>query len=355
MLPSYHWFQHLDQFRRAQGRALDRLGFGPREAPFCIVFEEPGLRLRWYGNESVNRPPLLIVPAPIKKPYIWDLSPEISVVRRALESQLDVYMVEWTEPEPGTHGPGLADYAGPMLDDCLAAIRARSGGNKVFVAGHSLGGIFSALHSAYRPEHVAGLVLVDAPLHFAETAGMGKAGELDDQNWPAPWLSSRVPGSFLGMASAGAKPGALCADRYLDCVASFRSREQTISHWRVERWTLDEHAMSRQLFDDVIHQLHRHNRFMRGELKIRGVRLHPSHVTAPLFSIFHPSGGIVRAESAIAFHSAAGSEVKELAPYSGDVGVALQHVGPLVGPSAHSHIWPRVFEWLDRISAQSGR
>lgn len=128
MLPSYFWFQYLDQWRRAQGRALDRLGLGPQESPFHIVFEQPGLRLRWYGNGAAGKPPLLIVPAP-------------------------------------------------------------------------------------------------------------------------------------------------------------------------------------------------------------------------------PSGGIVPAESVTAFHHAAGSEVKELAAYPGDVGVALQHVGPLVGRNAHRDIWPRVFAWLDRISS----
>lgn len=351
MLPSYFWFQYLDQWRRAQGRALDRLGLGPQESPFHIVFEQPGLRLRWYGNGAAGKPPLLIVPAPIKQPYIWDLAPQSSVVRRALENQFDVYMVEWTEPEPGAHGPGLADYAGTMLGSCIDEVRARSGGDKVFLAGHSLGGIFAALHSAYRPGQVAGLVLVDVPMSFTATAGAATAAEPDDPHRHSAWPSSQVPGSLLGMASASATPRDLCTDRYMDCVASSTSRARAISHWRVERWTMDELAMSRQLFDDVIHQLHRHNRFMRGELIFHGARLQPSHVTAPLFSIFHPSGGIVPAESVTAFHHAAGSEVKELAAYPGDVGVALQHVGPLVGRNAHRDIWPRVFAWLDRISS----
>jgi polyhydroxyalkanoate synthase subunit PhaC len=341
MQPSYHWFQQLDQLRKAQGRVMDLLGLGPEESPFHIVLEQPGLRLRLYGHQATKRPPLLIVPAPIKKSYIWDLSAESSVVRRALRHLLDVYMVEWTEPEPGPHAPGLFDYAGTMLDDCISAIRVRSGSDKVFLAGHSLGGIFAALHSAYKPAQVAGLVLVDAPLHFAEGAGSRKG----DVPGPGP----RVPGSLVGLASALAKPAALCTDRYLDRMASLRSREQTLSHWRVERWTLDELPMSRNLFDDVINDLHKHNRFMRGELVFGEERLHPRKVTAPLFNIFHPLGGIVPAESVLAFHGAAGSEHKELVRYAGDVGVALQHVGPLVGINAHRDIWPRVFAWLDRI------
>lgn len=347
MLPSDYWFQRLDQWRRAQGRALECLGLGPQESPFHIVFEQPGLRMRWYGNGTGGKPPLLIVPAPIKQPYIWDLSPESSVVRRALGNQLEVYMIEWTEPVAGERGPGLADYAGTMLGERIDEVRARSGADKVFLAGHSLGGIFAALQSAYRPEQVAGLVLVDAPMSFGTTADAGIAVEPEDPHRPASQSAARFSGSFLGMASAAARPRDMCGDRYLDRMASFGSWEQTVSHWRVERWTLDELAMSRQLFDDVIQHLYRHNLFMRGELILHGVRLHPGDVTAPLFSIFHPSGGIVAAGSVTAFHKAAGSAVKELAAYPGDIGVALQHVGPLVGRSAHRYIWPRVFEWLD--------
>ena len=36
-----------------------------------------------------------------------------------------------------------------------------------------------------------------------------------------------------------------------------------------------------------------------------------------------------------------------LVHYEGDVGVNLQHVGVLVGRSAHERIWPQIFDWLD--------
>jgi len=98
----YWWFELLDQLRRAQGRSLYRLGLGRCESAFEVVFARPGLRLRRYGMGAANSPPLLIVPAPIKRPYIWDLSPERSVVQCALGRKLGVYLVDWTEPAPGT-------------------------------------------------------------------------------------------------------------------------------------------------------------------------------------------------------------------------------------------------------------
>lgn len=342
MQHAFFGFQQLDHFRRFQGQALDRLGLGPVESPFSVIHEQPGLRVREYGCGTADAAPLLIVPAPIKRPYIWDLAPERSVVQQALAHRAGVYMVEWEEPA-ASFAPGLADYAGPMLAGCVDAILARTGADKVILAGHSLGGIFSAIHSAYRPERTAALVLVDVPLHFAPAAN-GAAPE--GQNGMA--IPACIPGSMLSAGTARAAPYSFCTRRFLDRMASLPSHEKSLSHWRVERWTLDELPMSGKLFEDLGH-LRANNSFMRGELAVGGKMLGPQLVQAPLFGIYEPEGGFVPAAAVLEFCRAAGSAAKELAPYNGDVGVALQHVGPLVGDSAHREIWPRVFHWLAMV------
>jgi poly(3-hydroxyalkanoate) synthetase len=52
-------------------------------------------------------PPVLIVPAPIKRPYIFDFLPPVSVVRRLLEKGFAVYLIDGREVgEPEKFGPG---------------------------------------------------------------------------------------------------------------------------------------------------------------------------------------------------------------------------------------------------------
>ena len=337
---AYFGFQQLDQFRRLQGQTLDKLGLGPVESPFEVVHEHPGLKLREYGAGIADEAPLLIVPAPIKQPYIWDLAPGTSVVRHALSRRAGVYLVEWTEPD-GAVPPGLSDYAGAMLADCVDAILERTGANSVILAGHSLGGIFAAIHSALRPERIGALVLIDSPLHFS-AAGNRFRDMPAANNGDAP---ACIPGSMLSAGTARAAPYSFCTRRLLDRVASMRSHEQSLSHWRVERWTLDELPMSRTLFDDLS-SLRRNDSFMRGELAIGGAKVAAQQVRAPLFAVYEPEGGFVPASAVLEFCDAAGSADKQLAPYHGDVGVALQHIGPLVGESAHRDIWPRIFNWL---------
>lgn len=351
-----HWlFESMDQVRRLQASALDGFGLGPCESAYQAVHERPGLRLRCYGSGEAGAAPLLIVPAPIKRPYIWDLTPERSVVRRALEHGLGVYLVEWTAPPGGAAQPGLADYSGPMLGECVDAAAQREGSDKVILAGHSLGGVFTALYSAYRPSRVAALALIDVPLHFAEASGAFRPLlQFDFAEEAANASTERIPGSLLSMISAGAAPGTFCTSRYVDHLASLGSRQRMDTHWRVERWTMDECPVSRKLFDDVIVELYRRDSFMRGKIDIGGNRLHPRDISAPLLAVYQPSSALIPSGSVRAFFLAAGSTDKELLAYPGDTGVALQHIGPLVGDNAHLDLWPRVFAWIERFTGRPG-
>jgi polyhydroxyalkanoate synthase subunit PhaC len=67
-------FGVVDTVRRAQGAALEGLGFGPTESTYAVLASGPHWRLRKYA-ESQTGPCLLIVAAPIKRPYIWDVLP----------------------------------------------------------------------------------------------------------------------------------------------------------------------------------------------------------------------------------------------------------------------------------------
>src|ERR1700746_1500675 len=84
----------IDTLRQMQGDALGWLGLGPPECGYRIVAASTRWRLRAYAGATAG-PPLLIVAAPIKRPYIWDLADPVSVVRHCLQSRLRVYLLEW--------------------------------------------------------------------------------------------------------------------------------------------------------------------------------------------------------------------------------------------------------------------
>src|SRR3974390_2924327 len=86
-------FGMTDAMRRLQGNALGALGLSPNECPFQIIASGPFWRLREYGGKGTKR--LMVVAAPIKRPYIWGLSPSVSAIRHCLRRGLRVHLLEW--------------------------------------------------------------------------------------------------------------------------------------------------------------------------------------------------------------------------------------------------------------------
>lgn len=350
--------ENMDRQRRRQGDALEAAGYGPQESPFDVVHAEPGISLRRYAASAAERPDgpdvpaVLIVPAPIKRPYIWDLAPEISVVQRFLQQGMPVFLVDWARPEPADSARDLADYADRLLKQCCDAVEKASGRHRVVLAGHSLGGLMAAIFACLYPDRAHALILVESPLHFGPAAGSF-----------APWVAAapdaygigdafgNVPGSFLNLVSVAAAPQAFQWERHLDRQLAAGDAHASRNHLRVERWSCDESPLPGRLFGDIVEKLYRSDTFMRGELDIHGRRIGPGCLTCPLLNVVDARSSVVPAGSIMPFHEAAASREKRLLTYPGDIGVGLQHVGVLVGRQGHARIWPEVLEWLESLDA----
>jgi polyhydroxyalkanoate synthase len=339
----------MDRLRQWRGVMLDAAGFAPRETPFRVVHEEAGLKLRGYGDPWQQGPALLIAPAPIKRSYIWDLAPRVSVVWRCLQQGMRVYLAEWTHADESGAGFGLADYADRLFTACVDAIESDAGQDRVILAGHSLGGTLAAIFSCLYPQRIRSLVLLEAPLHFAGDAG--KFARLVAATPDTRFIEEifgHVPGSFLNAVCVASAPSEFQWQRLMDFSLCASSRDTFATHMRVERWTHDEFALPGRLFTDIVELLYRNDRLMQGMLRIAGRQIGPRDLTAPLLNVIDPRSTIIPPESIIPFHEAAAGPAKKLLSYQGDVGVALQHVGVLVGASAHAHLWPAIFDWISK-------
>ena len=333
-------FENLDRLRRQQGALLDALGLGPVEAPYREVFRAPGVSLRRYGSGDESGPTVLIVPAPIKRPYIWDLGAEVSAVRRCVARGIRTFLLDW-QPAPPQFG--LAEYASRLIRDCLDA----AGAARAVLLAHSLGGLLAAIFAALQPERVRGLALLAAPMKFGAETPVFSAmvAGLDPGALP-----DVLPGSFLSAASLAAAPDTFGTDRLADALASAADPAAWRTHLQVERWALDEFALPRRLVAEIAFRIVREDRFARGTLRIGRRSAAPSRIAAPLLCVVDPRCRLVPPAAVLPVVEAAGSRDKTVLHYEGDVGVSLQHVGPLVGRRAHALLWPRILDWIERVA-----
>ncbi|WP_214369181.1 alpha/beta fold hydrolase [Pseudonocardia sp. H11422] len=342
----------LDEIRRATGLLFDALGSGPRTTPSTVLDVVPGVRLHDYPPASPSGSPVLLVPAPIKRSYIWDIEPGLSVVARCLEHGLRVHLVEWTDPGRAHQQFGLDQYADRLLVECMRVVTERTGAQRVPLVGHSLGGTFCAVCAARHPDLVTAIALLEAPLHFGTDAGAFTPFVSATPAASSPPLSAGgVPGSLLDIVAATAAPAEFQLDRWTDFVRSAADPVALASYLRVLRWTMDEFRLPEHLFSDVVERLYRADEFMRGTLVVDGRSVGPATLVVPMLNVVDPRSDVVPPCSIMPFHEAAASAEKRVLEYHGDTGVAVQHVGVLVGHNAHRQLWPEILGWLTGLPA----
>jgi polyhydroxyalkanoate synthase len=342
-------FSVVDAFRRLQGNALASLGFGPVETPYRVIASGPFWRLRDYGSGTETRP-VLIVAAPIKRPYIWDLTPDVSVIGRCLAAGLHVNLLEWLPASQDTCSVGMEDcseaIAAALKTIADGAGNASGAGNaKPVLLGHSLGGTLAALHAARAPSAIAGLVLLGSPLCFRPDESPFRDALVTLV--PAPVADSDpYPGSILSQMSAVASPHTFVWSRWMDAALSTADRRAMDIHARVERWALDEVALPGKLVSEIVEWLYRENRFGRGDLQLGGQTIGPKTLSAPTLAVVNTADAVAPLDSVSPLGEALGPEKFTILSYPGETGVALQHLGILVGREAHAEAWPKIIDWI---------
>jgi polyhydroxyalkanoate synthase len=337
-------FVAQDVLRRTRGDVLGALGWGPAESSYRIRDSGPRWRLRDYGGHDAG-PALLIVAGPIKRPYIWDLSPSASAVRLCLRQRFHVYLMEWLPASGRGDCEGIDDYTRAIIA-CVTTISDEASGAKPFIFGQSLGGTLATIFAMLAPESIRGLVLLAAPLCFEPGSSPFRDALV---SLVPPGLSDAdpFPGSLLSQASAVASPRTFVWSRLADAALSTFDHRALDLHNRVVRWTLDEVPLAGPLLSQIVEWLYRDNRLCRGALNVGEVIANPSRLTAPMLAVVNMVDDIAPLASVKAFTDAMSADDVTIIEHPGEIGVALQHLAILVGPQAHARVWPRIFAWLD--------
>jgi len=112
--------------------------------------------------------PVLIVYAPILRPYILDLAPGNSFVEYLLGEGFDVFLLDWGEAGPEDKHISFEDWILDYMPEAVESALSSSEAEKLTIYGYCQGGTMSAMYASLFPDEcLKNLILLATPTDFA--------------------------------------------------------------------------------------------------------------------------------------------------------------------------------------------
>lgn len=290
------------------------------------------------------RVPLLIVYALVNRPYMADLEPERSMIRRLLVAGLDVYLVDWGYPDAKDQKLEIGDYVNRYLDRFVDHIRSEHDIERINLLGICQGGTLSLCYSALNSAKIRNLVTMVTPVDFHTEDNLLTKWVRDiDIDLMVDTLGN-IPGEFLNWIFASLQPARQAGGKLFDLVEVLDDRGRVETFLRMEKWINDSPAQAGEAFRQFTKAFFQENRLVAGGFEIEGRPVRLDNVTAPVLNIYASQDHIVPPASSQALGQFVGSaDYSEFAFEGG-------HIGIYVSSRAQKVIAPRIARWLAQRS-----
>ncbi|MGB0468539.1 MAG: class III poly(R)-hydroxyalkanoic acid synthase subunit PhaC [Pontibacterium sp.] len=306
------------------------------------VYREDKLRLYHYtpdGKRSCSTP-ILITYALVNRPYMIDLEPERSLLRRLLEQGLDVYLVDWGYPDEADRFLDLDDYINHYLNNCVDKVRTLSGQDKINLLGICQGGTFSLCYTALNPEKIKNLITMVTPVDFKTDdnllSHLVQGIDID----LAVDTYGNIPGRMLNDTFNSLMPMRLGLQKNLSMPTQLKDEETALSFLRMEKWIYDSPDQAGAAFQQFIKQFFQQNKLIKAEAEIGDKRVDLKAIKQPILNIFGAFDHMVppSASRALAQHTESGD-------YS-EIEIEGGHIGVFVSGKSQKTVAPCISDWL---------
>ncbi|WP_302082057.1 class III poly(R)-hydroxyalkanoic acid synthase subunit PhaC [Salinibaculum rarum] len=314
------------------------------QTPSEVVYEENKLELLHYESQTdeQNEVPILIVYALINKPYILDLQPDRSVIRRLLDAGHDVYMIDWNEPSRLDQNLGLHDYVNRYIDNCVDEVAESSGQDKINLLGYCMGGTMTAIYSSLNPEKVNALGLMAAGLCFDQTGGVLEDWGSEEYYDPQDVVDTygNVPAEMLDDGFALMDPIDNYLRKYITLYENLESDGFVQNFSRMERWLDEGIDLAGQAYVEFLQKIYQNNELYRNVLEINGQQVDIGNIDMPIIQIIGEYDHLIPPEASKPFNDVVGSDDVTTIEYP------TGHIGMSVSSSSHEDVWPEVCDWF---------
>ncbi len=306
-----------------------------------VIYRENKLKLRYYEPEQKrHETPIFIVYALVNRPYILDLQPDRSVIRRLLEAGFAVYLIDWGEPSRLDQTLTMHDYIDRYTDNCMAATLAHAGTDDVHLLGYCMGGTMSIMYATQYPEHVRTLSLMATPLALDGTGGILERWANHYNPDTTVDALGNIPAELLAMEFSLMDPIDQYVTKYVTLYENIEDEEYVRNFARMEQWIWDGVDVAGETYREFINDIYRENKLVRGDYEMGDTPIDLGEIEMPVQQIVGEYDHIVPAASSKPLHDHIASDDQRLVEFPAG------HIGISVSSKAHERLWPAVCEWF---------
>lgn len=283
--------------------------------------------------------PVLICFALVNRPYILDLQPDRSLVRQLLAAGLDVYLIDWGDPEDADRGVDLEDYIERYLGGCVRHILDTHATDALNLLGVCQGGTFSLCYTALHPQHIANLVTMVTPVDF-QTPDDLLSKWVRELDMELILRTGNVSGERLNALFLSLRPFRLLHQKYIRLLGQCAEQSAVETFVRMEKWIFDSPDQAAAGLVQFVKWFYQENRLIRGTLEVAGRRVDLTQILQPVLNIYATQDHIVPPSASAALQRYIGS--RDYAVHAVDTG----HIGIYVSGRAQENVSARIISWL---------
>jgi polyhydroxyalkanoate synthase len=310
-------------------------------APADVVHHENKWKLLRYRAPSARaaptrKTPIVMVPSLINRHYVLDLMPGKSFTEYLVGQGHDVYTIDWGTPEDEDRYVTFDDVCDQIIGRAVRVASSAGERGKAHLFGYCLGGTLAAIHAAARPERIATLAVVAAPVRFDDDGLLSAwsrsstfdVGAMVEALGNVPWQLMQSAFHLLRPTLGAAKLVALLDrawdDEYLDGVLA------------LETWGNDNVSLPGAAYRRYVEELYRGDALARGTFTLSGRPARLESITCPTLAVTFEHDNIVPWASAAMLIDRVSSDEKERVHLPGG------HVGAMVSRNASQGLWPKL-------------
>jgi polyhydroxyalkanoate synthase len=301
-------------------------------------------------TEQKVKTPVLLAYGLIGRYTMADLQEDRSLVRSLLQEGLDLWLVDWGQPNRSERWLTIDDYVDDYIHAAVERVCRETGYDKITLLGICEGGVFTTCYAALHPDKVKGLVLTITPIDFH--------ADRDDPDTHHGFLNvwtrsldradidrlvdvyGGLPGEFMSSVFSLMTPMRSLTKYNIDLIDVIDDEAKLMNFLRMEKWLADRPAHPGEAAKQWLKDLYQDNKLVKGDFVLSGRRVDLSKVTAPVLNVFALNDHIIPPTCSRALRAHVGTK-----DYS-EIELPGGHVGLFVSSKSQGSLTKGISEWL---------